>query len=124
MGLFFKGLREKMFCRFCLFIWEQKDCEDFQGCVGVGSDLGLWGWGGGGCYLQSYFLRVLVWLQVLQEVQGFFLVVLFFLILNCDVQFGYFWGVGWDVDVIGYGLGDGRDYYNDDGDGDYENGGC
>lgn len=45
------------------------------------------------------------------------------LILHRDVQLGDLRGAGRDVDVIGHGPGDGRDYHNDDGDGDHENGG-
>lgn len=61
--------------------------------------------------------------QVLQEAQGPLPAALLLLILNRDIQLGDLRGAGRDVDVIGHGPDDSRDYDDDDRYGDHENGG-
>lgn len=97
----------------------RRDCETTQGFVRVVKDPRV----RCGRYLQGHLLRVPVRPQVLQESQGPLPAALLLLILNRDVQLGDLRGAGRDVYVIGHGPGDGRDYHDDDRDGDHESGG-
>lgn len=115
-----KGLRKKTFP---LVLPHQGETEGIvktpQGRVWVVRDPVL----KCGRYLQDHLLRVPVRTQVLQEAKGPLPAALLLLILNRDVQLGHLRGAVRNVDVIGHGPGDGRDYHHDDGDGDHENGG-